>query len=54
MTTVIITVKNNIFEDVLTSFKVKIIYALLFIKPYFHKLGDTTSDQKLFQQPLEC
>lgn len=41
MTTVILTVKNNIFKYLLTSLKVKIKYALLSIKPYFHKLGET-------------
>lgn len=50
MITVIITVKNNIFEDVLTSFKVKIIYALLFTKPYFHKLGETQLQIKGFSK----
>lgn len=48
MSTVIITVKNNIFEGVLTSFKVKTIYALLFIKPYFHKLKETQLQIKGF------
>lgn len=52
MTTVIITVKNNIFEDVLTSLKVKIIYALLSIKPYFHKLGETQLQIKGFSGVL--